>query len=126
MSLGCLGFLLLLFFFSDITKLRLQSAQDAARQAEMEVAERVSVLEEEHKAKLSLLCSEKQHIAELLEEIKHLKEEITKQKDFSVQNEKHLKEEMEKVICVTVLCCIELGKVRSVGKAKGGKSSTCL
>ncbi|XP_068264118.1 pericentrin isoform X2 [Nyctibius grandis] len=81
----------------EITKLRLQSAQDAARQVEMEVAERVSVLEEEHKAKLALLHSEKQHIAELLEEIKHLKEEITKQKDFSVQNEKHLKEEMEKV-----------------------------
>ncbi|XP_009706472.1 PREDICTED: pericentrin-like, partial [Cariama cristata] len=81
----------------EITKLRLQSAQDAARQVEMEVAERVSVLEEEHKAKLALLNSEKQRIAELSEEIKHLKEEITKQKDFSVQNEKHLKEEMEKV-----------------------------
>ncbi|XP_075009967.1 pericentrin isoform X2 [Calonectris borealis] len=81
----------------EITKLHLQNAQDAARQVEMEVAERVSVLEKEHKAKLSLLHSEKQHIAELLEEIKHLKEEITKQKDFSVQNEKHLKEEMEKV-----------------------------
>ncbi|KAM9287336.1 pericentrin [Morus bassanus] len=81
----------------EITKLRLQSAQDAARQVEMEVAERVSVLEEDHKAKLSLLHSEKQRIVELLEEIKHLKEEITKQKDFSLQNEKHLKEEMEKV-----------------------------
>ncbi|XP_054685656.1 pericentrin isoform X5 [Grus americana] len=83
----------------EITKLRLQSAQDAARQVEMEVADQVSVLEEEHKAKLSLLHSEKQRIAELLEEIKHLKEEITKQKDYSVQNEKHLKEEMEKVKC---------------------------
>ncbi|XP_075611932.1 pericentrin isoform X12 [Balearica regulorum gibbericeps] len=83
----------------EITKLRLQSAQDAARQVEMEVADRVSVLEEEHKAKLSLLHSEKQRIANLLEEIKHLKEEITKQKDYSVQNEKHLKEEMEKVKC---------------------------
>lgn len=91
------------FFFTEITKLRLQSAQDAARQVEMEVAERVSVLEEEHKAKLALFHSEKQHIAELSEEIKHLKDEITKQKDFSVQNEKHLKEEMEKVIPVTVL-----------------------
>uniref|UniRef100_A0A8C3LAG7 Pericentrin n=1 Tax=Chrysolophus pictus TaxID=9089 RepID=A0A8C3LAG7_CHRPC len=81
----------------EITKLRLQSAQDAARQVEMEVAERVSVLEEEHKVKLSLLHSEKQHIAELSEEIKCLKEEITKQKDFFVQNEKHLKEQMEQV-----------------------------
>uniref|UniRef100_A0A8C6JEK0 Uncharacterized protein n=1 Tax=Melopsittacus undulatus TaxID=13146 RepID=A0A8C6JEK0_MELUD len=81
----------------EITKLHLRSAHDAARQVEMEVAERVSVLEEEHKAKLSLLNSEKQRIAELLEEIEHLKEEITKQKDSSVQNEKHLKEEMEKI-----------------------------
>ncbi|XP_009999412.1 PREDICTED: pericentrin [Chaetura pelagica] len=81
----------------EITKLRLQCAQDAARQVEMEVATRVSELEEEHRAKLSLLHSEKQRIAGLLEEIKHLKEDITKQKDLSVQNEKHLKEEMEKV-----------------------------
>ncbi|XP_042677839.1 pericentrin isoform X8 [Centrocercus urophasianus] len=81
----------------EITKLRLQSAQDAARQVEMEVAKRVSVLEEEREVKLSLLRSEEQHIAELSEEIKCLKEEITKQKDFFVQNEKHLKEQMEQV-----------------------------
>ncbi|PKU40288.1 pericentrin isoform x1 [Limosa lapponica baueri] len=81
----------------EIARLRLQSTQDAARQVEMEVAEQVSVLEKEHRAKLSLLHSEKQCIAELSEEIKHLKEEITKQKDFSEQKEKHLKEEMEKV-----------------------------
>ncbi|KAL9847870.1 pericentrin isoform 3-T3 [Geothlypis trichas] len=81
----------------EITKLCLQSVQDVARQVEVEVAERVSVLEEEHKAKLALFNSEKQHIAELSEEIRHLKEELIKQKDFSEQNEKHLKEEMEKV-----------------------------
>ncbi|NXI66860.1 PCNT protein, partial [Anseranas semipalmata] len=81
----------------EITGLRLQCAQDAAHQVETEVAKRVSVLEEEHKVKLSLLHSEKQHIAELSEEIKCLKEEITKQKDFSLQNERHLKEEMEQV-----------------------------
>ncbi|XP_072787738.1 pericentrin isoform X14 [Taeniopygia guttata] len=81
----------------EITKLHLQSVQNVARQVEVEVAERVSVLEEEHKAKLALSSSEKQHIAELSEEIRHLKEELIKQKDFSEQNEKHLKEEMEKV-----------------------------
>uniref|UniRef100_A0A8C5ILP9 Pericentrin n=2 Tax=Passeriformes TaxID=9126 RepID=A0A8C5ILP9_JUNHY len=81
----------------EITKLCLQSVQDVARQVEVEVAERVSVLEEEHKAKLALFNSEQQHIAELSEEIRHLKEELTKQKDLSEQNEKHLKEEMEKV-----------------------------
>ncbi|KAM9380406.1 pericentrin [Phaethornis superciliosus] len=81
----------------EITRLRLQSAQDAARQVETEVAVRVAVLEEEHRAKLALLHSENQRIPELSAEIKHLKEEITKQKDISVQNEKHLKEEMEKV-----------------------------
>ncbi|XP_030807831.1 pericentrin isoform X3 [Camarhynchus parvulus] len=83
----------------EITKLCLQSVQDVARQVEVEVAERVSVLEEEHKAKLALFNSEKQLIAELSEEIRHLKEELIKQKDFSEQNEKHLKEEMEKVKC---------------------------
>ncbi|KAI1237005.1 hypothetical protein IHE44_0014257 [Lamprotornis superbus] len=81
----------------EITKLCLQSAQDVAHQVEKEVAERVSALEEEHKAKLTLSISEKQHIAELSEEIRHLKEEIMKQKEFSEQNEKHLKEEMEKI-----------------------------
>ncbi|XP_031409929.1 pericentrin isoform X9 [Meleagris gallopavo] len=81
----------------EITKLRLQSAQDAARQVEMEVAKQVSVLEEEYEVKLSLLRSKEQHIAELSEEIKYLKEEITKQKDFFLQNEKHLKEQMEQV-----------------------------
>ena len=96
-------FFVCLFFSTEITKLRLQSAQDAARQVEMEVAKRVSVLEEEHKVMLSLLHSEEQHIAELSEEIKCLKEEMTKQKDFFVQNEKHLKEQMEQVIYVTVL-----------------------
>ncbi|XP_032920323.2 pericentrin isoform X3 [Catharus ustulatus] len=81
----------------EITKLCLQSAQDVAHQVEMEVAEQVSALEEEHKAKLTLSTSEKQRIAELSEEIRHLKEEMIKQKEFSEQNEKHLKEEMEKV-----------------------------
>lgn len=92
----------------------------------MEVAERASVLEEEYKAKLALSNSEKQHIAELSEEIRHLKEEIIKQKDISEQNEKHLKEEMEKVICTTELFCVELGKLQSGGKAKGGRGSICL
>ncbi|KAH1164837.1 hypothetical protein KIL84_006146 [Mauremys mutica] len=83
----------------EITKLRLQSAQDAARQVEAEVAERVCVLENEHKAKLSLLQSEKQHIAELQGEIQHLEREITKLKDIGVQHETQLKEEMEKIKC---------------------------
>uniref|UniRef100_A0A8C3SLV1 Pericentrin n=1 Tax=Chelydra serpentina TaxID=8475 RepID=A0A8C3SLV1_CHESE len=83
----------------EITKLRLQSAQDAARQVEAEVAERVCVLENEHKAKLSLLQSEKQHIAELQGEIQHFESEITKLKDIGVQHEIHLKEEMEKIKC---------------------------
>ncbi|XP_043361757.1 pericentrin isoform X18 [Dermochelys coriacea] len=83
----------------EITKLRLQSAQDAARQVEAEVAERVCVLENEHKAKLSLLQSEKQYIAELQGEIQHLEREITKLKDIGVQHEIHLKEEMEKIKC---------------------------
>uniref|UniRef100_A0A8C4WC90 Pericentrin n=1 Tax=Gopherus evgoodei TaxID=1825980 RepID=A0A8C4WC90_9SAUR len=86
----------------EITKLRLQSAQDAARQVEAEVAERVCVLDNEHKAKLSLLQSEKQHIAELQGEIQHLEREITKLKDIGVQHETQLKEEMEKIKCKLV------------------------
>ncbi|XP_053899660.1 pericentrin isoform X5 [Malaclemys terrapin pileata] len=86
----------------EITKLRLQSAQDAARQVEAEVAERVCVLENEHKAKLSLLQCEKQHIAELQGEIQHLKREITKLQDIGVQHEAQLKEEMEKIKCKLV------------------------
>ncbi|CAM4634925.1 unnamed protein product [Caretta caretta] len=83
----------------EITKLRLQSAQDAARQVEAEVVERVCVLENEHKAKLSLLQSEKQYIAELQGEIQHLERESAKLKDSGVQHEIHLKEEMEKIKC---------------------------
>ncbi|XP_077686664.1 pericentrin isoform X3 [Eretmochelys imbricata] len=83
----------------EITKLRLQSAQDAARQVEAEVVERVCVLENEHKAKLSLLQSEKQYIAELQGEIQHLERESAKLKDIGVQHEIHLKEEMEKIKC---------------------------
>uniref|UniRef100_A0A8C8S5U0 Pericentrin n=1 Tax=Pelusios castaneus TaxID=367368 RepID=A0A8C8S5U0_9SAUR len=86
----------------EITKLRLQSAQDAARQIEAEVAERVCVLENEHKARLSLLQSEKQHIVELQGEIQHLEREITKLKDIGVQHETHLEEEIEKVKCKLV------------------------
>lgn len=120
MSFYCVAwiFLLVLFSLPEITKLCLQSVQDVARQVEVEVAERVSVLEEEHQAKLALLNSEKQHIAELSEEIRLLKEELIKQKDSSEQNEKHLKEEMEKVICTAELFCVELGKLQPGGKAK--------
>lgn len=125
MSFYCLAWIFIYFFFlffPEITKLCLQSAQDTARQ----VAERVSVLEEEHKAKLALSNSEKQRIAELSEEIRHLKEEIIKQKCSSEQNEKHLKEEMEKVICTTELFCAGLGKLQSGGKAEGERGSTCI
>lgn len=109
-----------------MTKLCLQGARDVACQVEMEVAEQMSVLEEENKAKLALSSSEKQHIAELSEEIRHLKEEIIKQKEFSEQNEKHLKEEMEKVICATELFCVELGKLQPGGKAMGEGGSTWI
>ncbi|KYO33582.1 pericentrin isoform D [Alligator mississippiensis] len=83
----------------EITKLRLQSAQDAARQVEAEVAERISVLEKEHREKLSLLQSEKQYIEELQEERQHLKKEISELKHIGMQHEMHMKEEMEKVKC---------------------------
>lgn len=60
------------------------------------------MLENEHKAKLSLLQSEKQYIAELQGEIQHLERESAKLKDIGVQHEIHLKEEMEKVVCISL------------------------
>ncbi|XP_043916223.1 pericentrin [Protopterus annectens] len=59
----------------DITRLRLHSAQDAARQVEAETAERLRILEEEYSAKLSLMESEKERIMELEGQIEQLKTE---------------------------------------------------
>ncbi|XP_028559633.2 pericentrin isoform X1 [Podarcis muralis] len=76
----------------EIAKLGLQSAQDAARQVEMEVAERCLALENEYKAKLRVLQVETQK-----EDIEELRRENTKLKEISVCQEMHWKEELEQI-----------------------------
>ncbi|XP_028925389.1 pericentrin isoform X2 [Ornithorhynchus anatinus] len=76
----------------EITKIHLQCVQDTAGHVKEEGAE--NVLENDHRAKLLLLQSEKQHTSELKEEIEHFKREL---QDIIVQHERHLKEELEKV-----------------------------
>ncbi|XP_061463584.1 pericentrin isoform X3 [Rhineura floridana] len=82
----------------EIAKLRLQSAQDAARQVEVEVAERLLVLENDYKAQLNILQFDMQSISMQKEEIEKLKRENTKFKEMSVCQEKHLKE-LEQIKC---------------------------
>uniref|UniRef100_A0A670HWL9 Pericentrin/AKAP-450 centrosomal targeting domain-containing protein n=1 Tax=Podarcis muralis TaxID=64176 RepID=A0A670HWL9_PODMU len=78
----------------EIAKLGLQSAQDAARQVEMEVAERCLALENEYKAKLCVLQVETQK-----EDVEELRRENTKLKEISVCQEMHWKEELEQIKC---------------------------
>ncbi|MBN3318927.1 AKAP9 protein, partial [Atractosteus spatula] len=59
----------------EITKLRLQSAQDVARQVEAEVAERVHALKEEHSVSLAHLNLEREQVQQLERQIALLKEE---------------------------------------------------
>nr|XP_015214701.1 PREDICTED: pericentrin isoform X2 [Lepisosteus oculatus] len=59
----------------EITKLRLQSAQDVARQVEAEVAQRVRALNEEHSLSLAHLNLEREQVQQLERQIALLKEE---------------------------------------------------
>ncbi|MGH0128303.1 UNVERIFIED_CONTAM: hypothetical protein FKN15_001277 [Acipenser sinensis] len=80
----------------EITKLRLQSAQEAARQVEEEVINRVRSLEEEHHAKLSLMKSEQEHIQQLEERIEQLKEEHAENmKSITAQHKELQKQSIE-------------------------------
>ncbi|XP_053138968.1 pericentrin isoform X2 [Hemicordylus capensis] len=83
----------------EITKLRLQSAQCAAREIETEVAARLLVIENEYKAKLDVLQAEKHSISTQLEEIEELKRENTKLKEIGIQQEMHMKQELEQIKC---------------------------
>ncbi|XP_063173864.1 pericentrin isoform X3 [Candoia aspera] len=79
----------------EITKIRLQSAPDAAHQIETEVAEQLLLLENEYKNDLGCLQLEMQSISTQQGEIEKLKRKNTELKEISVQQEKHLKEELE-------------------------------
>ncbi|XP_063173863.1 pericentrin isoform X2 [Candoia aspera] len=83
----------------EITKIRLQSAPDAAHQIETEVAEQLLLLENEYKNDLGCLQLEMQSISTQQGEIEKLKRKNTELKEISVQQEKHLKEELEQIKC---------------------------
>lgn len=80
-----------------MTKVRLQSAQDAARQIEMEVAERLVALENEYKVKMGVLEAERESVSTLQEEIENLRKENSKLKEMNVQEEQLLKDKLEQV-----------------------------
>ncbi|XP_060087522.1 pericentrin [Heteronotia binoei] len=83
----------------EFTKVRLQSAQDAARQIETEVAERFAALENEYKVKFGVLEAERKSVSTQQEEIENLRRENSKLKETSVQEELLLKDKLEQIKC---------------------------
>lgn len=90
--------------FLEITKLHLQNAQDAARQVEMEVSERLLVMENEYQAKLGVFEAEKQSVSTQQEEIEKLKKENTRLKEVCILEEMRFKKEFEQVILHLCIC----------------------
>ncbi|XP_043858526.1 pericentrin [Dromiciops gliroides] len=80
----------------EMIKVRLQSAQDAARQVEAEVAERVLALEEDHKVRVAQLQSKEELISRLTEEVGLAKTEKAELQE-KLQREICLKAEAEKM-----------------------------
>nr|XP_056712831.1 pericentrin [Euleptes europaea] len=83
----------------EMTKVRLQSAQDAARQIEAEVAERLVALENEYKVKFGVLVAERESSSTQQEEVEKLRRENYKLKKMSAQEEILLKDKMEQIKC---------------------------
>ncbi|XP_015268581.1 PREDICTED: LOW QUALITY PROTEIN: pericentrin [Gekko japonicus] len=83
----------------EMTKVRLQSAQDAARQIETEVKERLVALENEYKVKCGVLEAERESVSNQQEEIENLRRENSKLKEMSIQEELLLKDKLEQVKC---------------------------
>ncbi|XP_058040331.1 pericentrin isoform X5 [Ahaetulla prasina] len=81
----------------EITKIRQQSTQDAARQIETEVAQRLLLLENEYKNDLGCLQLEMQSISSQQEEIEELKRKNTELKEIGIVQEKNVKEELEQI-----------------------------
>uniref|UniRef100_A0ABM5EIB3 Pericentrin isoform X1 n=2 Tax=Pogona vitticeps TaxID=103695 RepID=A0ABM5EIB3_9SAUR len=77
----------------EIAKLGLQNAQDAARQIETKVAERLLALEDECKTKHHVQAE--MQLVSMQEEIEKLKRENADLKKMSVRQEMHLKQEFE-------------------------------
>ncbi|XP_036395891.1 A-kinase anchor protein 9-like [Megalops cyprinoides] len=82
----------------EITRLRLQSAQQAARQVEAELQERGRVLDEQHAARLAQVRSETERIQNLEAQMAALvKQRAEEMKQVEEQQEKLLREAKEKV-----------------------------
>ncbi|XP_070588469.1 pericentrin isoform X3 [Erythrolamprus reginae] len=79
----------------EIAKIHQQSTQDAARQIETEVAQRLLLLENDYKNDLSCLQLEMQSISSQHEEIEELKRKNTELKEIGIVQEKNVKEELE-------------------------------
>ncbi|XP_072496871.1 pericentrin isoform X16 [Notamacropus eugenii] len=82
----------------EIIKVRLQCAQDAARQVEAEVAERVSLVLEEDRCKVAQLQANEGLISRLKEEVSLARTENAELQE-KLQCEICLKEEAEKMRC---------------------------
>lgn len=72
MYLLCFPFFLFYFFLPDITKLRLQSVADVARQVEAELGEKTRLQTEQHQAQLAQLASDTERILSLEKELAEL------------------------------------------------------
>ncbi|XP_070588468.1 pericentrin isoform X2 [Erythrolamprus reginae] len=81
----------------EIAKIHQQSTQDAARQIETEVAQRLLLLENDYKNDLSCLQLEMQSISSQHEEIEELKRKNTELKEIGIVQEKNVKEELEQI-----------------------------
>ncbi|XP_051854319.1 pericentrin-like isoform X9 [Antechinus flavipes] len=83
----------------EMIKMRLQCAQDAARQVETEVAQRLSLaLEDDHKARVAQLQSQEGRVSQLTEEVDLARKENAELRE-KLQQEVALKEEAEKKSC---------------------------
>ncbi|XP_068953225.1 protein FAM184A-like, partial [Petaurus breviceps papuanus] len=82
----------------EIIKVRLQCAQDAARQVEAEVAERVSLALEDDRARVAQLQAKERLISQLTEEVGLVRTENAELQE-KLQREIGLKEEAEKMTC---------------------------
>ncbi|KAM9004934.1 pericentrin isoform 5-T5 [Sarcophilus harrisii] len=83
----------------EMIKVRLQCAQDTARQVEAEVAQRLSLaLEDDHKARVAQLQSQEGRVSQLTEEV-GLAQKENEDLQEKLQREVALKEEAEKKSC---------------------------
>lgn len=91
-------------FLSDITKLRLQSVADVARQVEAELEEKTRLQTEQHQAQLAQLASDTERILSLEKELAELA--LQHGRELEKATERHTAElrELEDAVSATRLC----------------------